>query len=105
MMLYYWSSHSVFKERPYCASFLGALNSLPSTTCGVNRNFYKFHPGFYIENRPSAGRPLDTKKSGSRLSSPEGIVAAEALNFRVRNGIGCVRLAIAAACPCTEHVP
>jgi hypothetical protein len=38
-----------------------------------------------------------TKKAAAGYLPPEGIFAAEALNFRVRNGIGCVRLAIAAA--------
>ena len=37
------------------------------------------------------------QKSGCSYLPQEGIVAARALNFRVRNGIGCVRLAIAAA--------
>ena len=36
-------------------------------------------------------------KSGCSYLPREGIFAARALNFRVRNGIGCVRLAIAAA--------
>ena len=37
------------------------------------------------------------QKSGCSYLPREVIVAAKALNFRVRNGIGCVRLAIAAA--------
>lgn len=37
------------------------------------------------------------QKSGCSYLPHEGIFAARALNFRVRNGIGCVRLAIAAA--------
>ena len=37
------------------------------------------------------------RKSGCSYLPPWGIVAARALNFRVRYGIGCVRRAIAAA--------
>ncbi len=45
------------------------------------------------------------EKSGCSYLPREGIVAARALNFRVRNGIGCVRLAIAAAAWKGKHPP
>ena len=40
---------------------------------------------------------IRNRKSGCSYLPPGGIVAARALNFRVRYGIGCVRRAIAAA--------
>ena len=47
--------------------------------------------------RSGSGKNPFHEKSGCSYLPREGIVAARALNFRVRNGIGCVRLAIAAA--------
>ena len=38
-----------------------------------------------------------TKKAAASYLPPRGIFAAAALNFRVRDGIGCVRRAVAAA--------
>ena len=48
-------------------------------------------------SRKDSQHDFSTKKSGCSYLPHTGIVAAQALNFRVRHGIGCVRRAIAAA--------